>query len=315
MSTKIILALSLILTALIFNRNAAAQTVGEGTDPVGKSDLAKINLADGARRVKDGMAPAEVIEILRQLVEQGGSRVRQGKSEAIVWSGSYQSSKGAQMIQKLEADLRGAGWEYETAAKEQGATFFTLLRETPVRRALVGFFAPSKESFIFAVTEMLPASADAAEISSAPSSGDVPGSLVGRWTKNAGAGGADDGTNKTLYNTGNEITFEFRADGTMQFTNDENTLSIMQCRITEVMKIPGTYRASGSTLTMNLAAGTHAGTNSCERAGNFKKSITPSTLTKKFVVKRMESVFRPDAPTILCLDGAKDEDCFQKSPE
>lgn len=120
-------------------------------------------------------------------------------------------------------------------------------------------------------------------------------------------------TGKTLYNSGNDVIFEFRADGTMLFLNEKNTLSITQCRITETTRTPGTYSVNGDSLTMNLGAGTHAGTSSCERAGNFRKTLSASSLTKKFVVKRMESIFRPDAPLILCLDGAKDDDCFERA--
>lgn len=105
MTNKIIAALSLILIALIFNSNAAAQTVGEGTDAVGSAALTEINLPVGARCIKNGMTPAEVTEILRQLIEQGGSRVRQGKSETIIRGGNYQTAKGNQMIQKLEINL------------------------------------------------------------------------------------------------------------------------------------------------------------------------------------------------------------------
>ena len=149
---------------------------------------------------------------------------------------------------------------------------------------------------------------------SAPSSrgGDIS-NLVGRWLKSGGAGGSRSPTGKTLYNSGNDVIFEFRADGTVLFLNEKNTLSITQCRITETVRAPGTYSVSGDSLTLNLGAGTHVGTSSCERAGNFKKNLSASSLTKKFVVKRMESIFRPDAPLILCLDGAKDDDCFERA--
>ncbi|MET0647308.1 MAG: hypothetical protein ABW208_11850 [Pyrinomonadaceae bacterium] len=150
---------------------------------------------------------------------------------------------------------------------------------------------------------------------SAPSGrgGNIPRGLVGKWLKSGGAGGSRSHTGKTLYNSGNDVIFEFRADGTMLFLNEKNTLSITQCRITEMVRTPGTYSVSGDSLTMNLGAGMHAGTSSCERAGNFKKTLSASSLTKKFVVKRMESIFRPDAPLILCLDGAKDDDCFERA--
>lgn len=151
---------------------------------------------------------------------------------------------------------------------------------------------------------------------STPSGGSregAPNSLVGRWLKSGGSGGSRSPTGKTLYNSGNDVIFEFHADGTMLFVNEKNTLSITQCRITETMRMPGTYSVDGDSLTLSLGAGTHIGTSSCERAGNFKRTLSSSSLTKRFVVKRMESIFRPDAPLLLCLDGAKDDDCFERA--
>jgi hypothetical protein len=90
----------------------------------------------------------------------------------------------------------------------------------------------------------------------------------------------------------------------------------MQCRISEVTKIPGTYSFDGNQLTMNLGAGTSVGTSSCEKAGNFNKTLSPSTLTKSVVVRKMESVFRPDQPLLLCLDGTSDDNaCFERDPK
>jgi hypothetical protein len=140
--------------------------------------------------------------------------------------------------------------------------------------------------------------------------------LVGRWMRSTGLGRGDDGTGKTTYSSGENTTFEFFADGTMQFTVDKKVLSIMQCRISEVTKIPGTYAFDGNQLTMNLGAGTSVGTSSCEKAGNFNKTLSPSTLTKSVVVRKMESVFRPDQPLLLCLDGTTDDNsCFERDPK
>lgn len=127
--------------------------------------------------------------------------------------------------------------------------------------------------------------------------------IVGKWKHSGGSGGSRDYTGKTLYNNGDDVIFEFFADGTMTFLNEKNTLSITQCRISETTKIPGTYTISGNQLTLNLGSGTSVGTSSCDKKGNFKKSLAPSTLTKQFSVKNLESVFRPDAPLILVFDG------------
>lgn len=156
-------------------------------------------------------------------------------------------------------------------------------------------------------------SENAPDRSAALPAGRGASNLVGKWLKSGGSGGSRDYTGKTLYNSGNDVIFEFYADGGMMFINDKNTLSITQCKITEMTKIPGTYSLSGNTLTMNLGAGTSVGTNSCDSKGNFKKNLSGGeTMTKKVVVKKMESIFRPDAPLILCLDGQKDDECYEK---
>lgn len=140
--------------------------------------------------------------------------------------------------------------------------------------------------------------------------------LVGKWMRSEGAGRGDDGTGKTTWSSGMNTTFDFFADGTMQFTVDKKVLSIIQCRISEVTKIRGTYSVDGDKLTMNLSAGTSVGTSSCEKAGNFNKTLSASTLTKTFVIRKMESVFRPDEPLLLCLDGATDDNaCFERDPK
>jgi hypothetical protein len=140
--------------------------------------------------------------------------------------------------------------------------------------------------------------------------------LVGRWMRSTGLGRGDDGTGKTTYSSGENSTFEFFADGTMQFTFEKKVLSITQCRISETAKIPGTYTVEGGRLRINLGAGSSVGTSSCEAKGNFKKTLTASTLEKTFVVRKMESVFRPDAPLLLCFDGAtRDEECFERDPK
>jgi hypothetical protein len=137
--------------------------------------------------------------------------------------------------------------------------------------------------------------------------------LIGKWKRSSSAGGFRDYTGKTQYNSGEDITLEFFADGSMQFLNEKNTLSITQCRISEITKIPGRFTVSGDQVTMNLGAGTSIGKSSCEAAGNFNKRLAASSVTKKFVVKELNSVFRPDRPMVLCFDGGEDKDCFERT--
>ena len=143
--------------------------------------------------------------------------------------------------------------------------------------------------------------------------GSTPNDLIGKWKRSSGAGGFRDYTGKTQYNSGEDITFEFFADGSMQFLNEKNTLSITQCRISEITTIPGRFTVSGNDVTMNLGAGTSIGKSSCETAGNYNKRLSASSVTKKFVVKELNSVFRPDRPLILCFDGGEEKDCFERT--
>ncbi|HEX8251166.1 MAG TPA: hypothetical protein VF599_23530 [Pyrinomonadaceae bacterium] len=322
---KQILFVLFLLTAFL---NASAQTVEEGTTAAGNSKLTAINLPNGALRVKDANIPSEIGEVLEKMVAQGGNRVRQGNREVLMWGGNYQKSKGAAMIEQLANAWRGAGWEYELAAEDAGVTFFTIFREEPARRALVGFFAPTTEAFVLALTEMLPngssndssaqtpdaAVEEPANVVSSPAKrGSAPNNLVGKWKRHGGAGGFRDYTGKTQYNSGEVTTFEFFADGSMQFLYEKNTLSITQCRISENTTIPGRFSVGGSEVTMNLGAGTSIGKSSCEAAGNFNKRLSASSVTKKFVIKELDSVFRPDRPVILCFDGSEDKDCFERT--
>lgn len=137
--------------------------------------------------------------------------------------------------------------------------------------------------------------------------------LVGRWVRSTGGGRGDDGTGKTTYSSGTTYTFEFFAGGAMRFHVEKKVLSITQCRVSEVTEIPGRYTVNGDTLTMNLGEGTSVGKSSCEEKGNFKKTLSGSVLSKQFVVKKLQSVFRPDEPLVLCFDGSADDDCFERT--
>ncbi len=136
--------------------------------------------------------------------------------------------------------------------------------------------------------------------------------IYGKWTRSIGSGNVDY-TGKTTYRSGETFTFEFMPDGTMNYLYDKDVLAITQCKIKETGRASGTIEISGDTLTMNLGALISVGSSTCDKKDNFRRTLTASTLIKKFTVKKLESLFRPDAPLILCFDGQKDEDCFEKS--
>jgi hypothetical protein len=156
-----------------------------------------------------------------------------------------------------------------------------------------------------------PGGTDAIATSNAKSA-TTGGAIVGRWTRYGGAGGMRDYTGKTQYNNSDDVTFEFGADGTVRFLNEKKTLSITQCKMSETIDLPGRYTISGGTITMVFATGRHDSTSTCDSERNFNKAVPGDTVSKQFVIKNLESVFRPDAPLILCMDGSADDKCFEK---
>lgn len=324
MFKKLLFNSLLIAVIAAFGINAAAQT--EETVPVQKSVLAATDLPAGALKIKSGSVPAEIKQTLQKLVRAGGARVRQGSSEVVVWTGgNYKKSSAAQLTKKLETALQNSGWTYEIGERSDEFVLFSLFRAEPTRRALVGFFVPSDDAYILALTEMLAANAPRSETeneieeqpsnnrkNAAETSGGGSMNLVGKWWRGEG-GGSIDYTGKTQYKSGRNYTFEFFADGTIEYVYELDVLSIIQCRTKESSKARGTYSVSGDTLTIKLAAGTSVGSSSCEAKGNFKKTVPAETLTRRFTIKKMDSVFRPDNPLILCFDNQEGDGCFERS--
>ncbi|MGI8883955.1 MAG: hypothetical protein ACR2IA_06905 [Pyrinomonadaceae bacterium] len=316
------LILSLIFCLTGFGSSAAAQTVEQETVAISDSALAMINLPTGARRIKEGNVPAEVQSTLAKLVAAGGGRVRQGDSEVVIWGGSYKKSAGAQMVKKLETALQTAGWEYEIGERNSEFVLFSLFRPAPPRRVLVGFFVPSEDAFIFAVTEMLPSNAASSTSKQMPSSvadnkyagSSGSGELIGKWWRGNGSGFIDH-TGKTQYKAGETFTFEFFPDGTVEYVYDKDVLSILQCRTKKTDKARGKFTINGDSLTINLGMVSSVGSSSCEAKNNFKKTEPASSVTRKFQVRKMDSITRPDNPLILCFNSGDGETCFEKTVE
>jgi hypothetical protein len=295
--------------ALAFDDEMVAVSTGK---------LTAINLPSGARRVHDDKVPVEIKDTLSKLIASGGEGITEGGSEVVLWEGNYKKTRGEQMIQNLEAAFKDAGWQYERGEKSAEFTTFVVFRPQPAPRALVGFFIPSGDVFVFAVAEMLKSDGQQTVNSSSKKNAEIPAktnfvgdsNLSGKWFRTVG-GGSIDWTGKTQYKAGENFYFEFFPDGTVEYTREKDVLSIMQCRITEKQKARGRYAVSGRTLKIDLGAMSSVGSNSCDAKGNFNKTLEPSNLTVEFEIKKMESLTRPDKPTIMCFDGS-DDVCYEK---
>jgi hypothetical protein len=317
MTYKVKYLFLLVFSLSVLGFSTGAQTPDDETVPVSSGKLTTINLPSGALRVRDGKIPVEIKDTLSKLVAAGGDGITEGESEVVLWEGNYKTARGEQMIRNLEAAFKNAGWQYELGDKSAEFTTFVVFRPEPTARALVGFFIPSKDVFVFAVSEMHKTEAKPAQVSPSKEKTQVlpknaPGgmSLHGKWFRTVG-GGSVDWTGKTQYKAGENFYFEFFPDGTVEYTKEKDVLSIMQCRIQGTDKARGRYSVSGNTLKIELGDLVSTGSDSCDAKGNFKKNLGTSTITVSFEIKKLESLSRPDKPTVMCFDGS-DEVCYEK---
>lgn len=137
------------------------------------------------------------------------------------------------------------------------------------------------------------------------------GGLSGKWFRSTGSGSIDY-TGKTQYKSGEDFTFQFFPDGTIIYTSKLDVLSIMQCVVKGENKASGTYTVEGDSLTINLDAMSSVKTNSCDKKENYNKTLEPTSTTVKFVIRKMESITRPDNPMLLCFNGADDDSCYER---
>lgn len=125
----------------------------EKSEPASASFIAKVKLPAGAARVFSGI-PAEINRGLEEIIKAGKGTVIGGKREVLFWTGG---SRKKGLVKQIENNLRSQGWEYEVGVEENGVTFFSALRETPTRQAVLGFFVNDRSGLTLALTEVLPA--------------------------------------------------------------------------------------------------------------------------------------------------------------
>lgn len=135
--------------------------------------------------------------------------------------------------------------------------------------------------------------------------GSLDPELVGKWVWSEGSRQIDN-TGKTQYGGGSWHTYEFTADGAVEYTMKKDLLTIMQCRINESKSGRGTAVSDGETLTISFGEMQDTGTSSCGGEDNFDKTIPAETVKLKYELKTEYG------ETSLCLAGSDGEACYQK---
>jgi hypothetical protein len=148
---RLLFALSTILII-----TAAGTLAQSDSKPVAISSLNGVRLPAGAVRLNDDKVPAEISTTLGKLGALGGSKLRQGDTEVLVWTGGgYRKSNAPQLVKKFTDNLQSGGWTYSVAEQNGEFTVFNSLN-TAERRGVVGFSTANDEAMLVAWTEMIP---------------------------------------------------------------------------------------------------------------------------------------------------------------
>lgn len=119
------------------------------------SGLAGVSLPAGALRVIPRHVPAEIEQTLEKLVATGNGKLRRGGTEMLLWTGDDLKKAGAGIVtSRLTDSLKIAGWKYEVGGVENGITIFSVMKDAPRARALIGFYVEADGTFIVAWTEL-----------------------------------------------------------------------------------------------------------------------------------------------------------------
>ncbi|MBX7170289.1 MAG: hypothetical protein K1X72_04975 [Pyrinomonadaceae bacterium] len=307
----------IILCAAFCLFNITTVLAQDETEPTTVSNLTDANLPWDAQRVLPGKMPAEFDTAFENLLKEGNGKITGGNREVLLWSGKYKNRKDtAKITSEIQTNFRKAGWKYETAGNNDSVEFFTLVKDSSPRQVVLGFFVSGNDLAVCALMEVMSSEANSLlqtgnnnQPTTTKNNGGL--SIYGKWFRTLG-GSSIDYTGKTKLKSGEDFTFQFFADGTVEYTRKKEVLSIMQCHINESQNARGKFTISGNTLTINLGAMRSVGTNSCDAKGNFNKTLENSTMTVKFEIKKMEDITRPDKPTIMCFDG--NEVCYERQP-
>lgn len=305
------------LTALLFLCTFSfvfSTTNAQDSVKAASSQITLSSMPKGAERLLQEKVPTEFNQVFEKLLAEGEGKITGGEREVLAWEGNYKNkSNSAKFKGEIQTNFRKEGWQYESAESRDDMEFFSLFKEGSPRRVVLGFFVATDELIVCALTEVKKTE----EIVSGTGKNDQPNStsgkndpsIYGKWFRTVG-GSTIDWTGKTTLKGGEDFTFEFFADGSVEYTRKKEVLNFMQCHIKESQNAHGKFSISGSTLTINLGAMKSVGSNSCDAKGNFNKTLSNSTMTAQIQIKQMDDITRPDKPLIMCFDG--NEVCYEK---
>ena len=314
MSGKLLRASFALLSAVLLLVTPAR---AQETEAAANSSITEARLPAGAQRVSPASVPAEISSSLAKLVEAGGGKVAQGKSEVLAWTGGgYRREDAATLVSQLQGGLRAKSWTYEEGGTEGGVTVFSVVKEAPARRALLGFYVPTDEALLVAWTEVHPAGAAAdgsvgQEGATAPTparGASGAGELTGTWATGGMStmGDRNTVTGATTPSNGSTFKYVFTADGRFQFVGLMQS-TMYGCTTTLFNEKEGRFEADGSSLTLIPSRNFWRQQNGCAPNSTKEREYTLERETFRLRTKTDEY-----GKQYVCLANAKGETCYRR---
>ena len=284
----------------------------DSAEPTTVSSVADANLPWGAQRLRPAKVPAEFNALFDKVMAEGGGKITGASREVLAWEGNFKAKVKAEGIRtELRSNFRKGGWQFETLGRQDDVELFSLAKDGSTPRAVVGFFVANEQVFVCALMEVVKAdSRQTPSVSSQATGNSSGGGIVGTWLRTTG-GSSIDWTGKTTLKGGDDFTFDFSADGSVEYTHKKEILNVMQCKINAEENARGRYTLSGDSLTIDLGAMKSVGSNSCNPKENYNKTLGNSSMTVKIQIKRLDDITRPDKPYQMCFDG--NDVCYEKT--
>lgn len=315
------LILGVVLLACL---TATAWAQQDDTELAAQSNITKVNLPSGAVRVRERSVPASISGTLQKLVAAGGGKIAQGDAEVLAWAGGdYSKAKAASLMTEMQGNLQAGGWRYELHEKADAVNFFSAVRETPTRRAILGFFVPTDDALVIAWTEIFAAGSTAPTESNSQPSGNTRTERI-EAAHNEGSGGAREivgtwggggmsllqerntVTNSVTPSNGSRIKYVFTADGRFEHVGLLQS-TVYGCTTTLFNDKRGTYQINGSNITLTPSKNFWRQQNNCAPNSTKERDYTldPETLVWRTKTDEYGKQF-------ICLTGKNGESCHRR---
>lgn len=299
-----IISLILLLSIACFSQE---------TEDAAFSAITESKLPANAVRIMPNSVPAEINDGLKNIVDAGAGMLVEGNREVLAWSGGdYTIAKSANLIAQLQNNLKTNGWTYEVGGTEEGVTVFSVYKQNPTKRVVLGFYIPTDDALVLAWTEVLsPNSNSQNENAVQPKTanpGNASGGIVGTWTN-----GTVSTINEKNLSTGaissrggSTFKYVFNANGTFEFIGLMNS-TMYGCTTSLFNDKRGKYEINGSNITFIPNKNFWRKQNSCAPNSNSEQNYKLERETLELRTKTDEY-----GKSLICLADAKGESCYRK---